>query len=388
MTSATPSANTPLNAASQANAAVASPPTSGTTTPSAAVPAQQQPVLSYASAATKSANAVSQHGNGSPVNRPKTNSPQSAAMSNGDHGKKPSVTITASGTSGQIHNGAPAQPQPNRPNINFGSINGPSGSPAIATSAPVQPQTPSLNPPRDARVTSPTHSPSPIPQPAASGGKPPSTLPGQSNGLSFGSMGADNADYSVSTHFLLISFLRYHVLTFNSQRQAPLTPSQQPAHLRRESSQSGHSDMGMRGGFVPQGGRGRGGYNMQYPPSPAQAYRQLPNQRGPPNMQPQFQNPGAMGFSPGRGRGGSPMMMAAQPFVPGQGQMHGGYPGQHLNPQQQVRLFPFLPCTNGYLLKACPVRAAAPHNDTCTVYQTDAFPSPRYSSIDFSLNIL
>lgn len=331
MTSATPTSNTPLNAASSANA-VASPSTSGTTTPSAAVPAQQ-PVRSYASAATKSVQDSAQHGKVSPVNGAKNNTPQ-PTMQNGDHGRKPSVIISASGTSGQIPNGAPATQQSNRPNINFGSINGPSGSPAIASSVPVQPQTPSLNAPRDARVTSPTHSPSPIPQPAASGGKPPSTLPGQN--LSFGSMNLENGDASVIPHMTYSPSYAYSILTLDQQRgpQAPLTPGQQPAHLRRESSQSTHSDASMRGGFMPQGGRGRGGYNMPYPPSPAQAYRNLPNQRGPPNMQPQFQNPGAMSFSPGRGRGGSPMMMAAQPFVPGQGQMHGGY----LNPQQQVGL--------------------------------------------------
>lgn len=196
------SATTPAPPA-QLNATAAAAPssTSGTTTPSAAVPAQQ-PTRSYASAATKS---VQDNGKASPVNGAKTNNSSSqpasssttTAMQNGDHGRKPSVIISASGTSGQIPNGAPVG-QSSRPNINFGSINGPSGSPAIASSAPHPPQTPALNAPRDPRVTSPTHSPSPIPQPAASGGKPPSTLPGQSNGLSFGSMGADNGDANVT----------------------------------------------------------------------------------------------------------------------------------------------------------------------------------------------
>lgn len=362
MTSAIPSQKPQLNAASNSTAAApaaaaAASSTSETTTPSAAAPAQQ-PIRSYASAATKNHQESAQHGKVSPVNGAKnsnsSNSSQAANnsasqstnnMQNGEHGRKPSVLISASGTTGQIPNGAPVG-QNSRPNINFGSINAPSGSPAIATSVPHQAQTPSLNAPKDPRVTSPTHSPSPIPQPAASGGKPPSTLPNQSNGLSFGSMGAENGDMSVSRDMLVSTFTLHnamdnHELTPSSQRtpQAPLTPGQQPAHLRRESSQSTHSDMGMRGGFVSQGGRGRGnGYNnMPYPQSPGQGYRQMNNSRGPPNMPPQYQNPQAMGFSPGgRGRGASPMLMQAQPFVPGQPQMHGNYPQHHLNPQQQV----------------------------------------------------
>jgi len=133
-------------------------------------------------------------------------------------------------------------------------------------------------------------------------------------------------------------------LPLTLQTRGSLTPGQQAAHLRRESSQSGHSDasagMGMRGGFVPPNGRGRGGYMPQYGAahSPAQGYRQLSNSRGPPNMQPQFQGQQQMGNS-FRGRN-SPALMHAQPHMP-QGmqnspQMHyGGYP-QHLGPQQSV----------------------------------------------------
>ena len=82
----------------------------------------------------------------------------------------------------------------------------------------------------------------------------------------------------------------------------------QAQHLRRESSQSAHSDMGNanmgRGGYPQNGGRGgRGGYPAQhqhYNPnmanhSPQPAYRPLPHQqmgRGmPPAFQPQGMQP-------------------------------------------------------------------------------------------------
>src|SRR5436190_9439099 len=86
--------------------------------------------------------------------------------------------------------------------------------------------------------------------------------------------------------------------------QGPLGPSPQSSHLRRESSQSGHGDIGNhnmsggpgRGGYPSQGSRGRGygphqpqmGYN-----SPGSNYRSIPNQpRGGPNMGHQFHNHG------------------------------------------------------------------------------------------------
>ncbi|KAG9684104.1 ARM repeat-containing protein, partial [Aureobasidium melanogenum] len=315
-----------------------------------------QAQLSYASIANKTS-AAQQSQNASKL---KTTAPQSSSkpsnMQNGDHGRKPSVIISASGTTGQIPNGGP-QTQSSRPNINFGSMNGPTGSPAIASSVPVQQTTPNLaaaNP----NIISPSHSPSPIPQPAASGGKPPANLPGQSNAPNFGSFGAENGENNA----------------------APLTPSSQPAHMRRPSTQSQHSDAGMRSNFVPGNGRGRGftpgGYN---PHSPAQSHRPLPyQQRGPPNMPPQAgmnQYGAPMANSPGgayRGRNGSPAMAHAQPFMP-QG-MHNQpqmYPGQpHLNPQQQAlySMQPPYDAYQGYYQPFYPQGAQ---------YQQGAPPSPR-----------
>lgn len=146
-------------------------------------------------------------------------------------------------------------------------------------------------------------------------------------------------------HFVLdISFVDAQ-LTISPQlrsSQGPLTPGAQPAHLRRESSQSTHSDIsgaGMgRGGFGPNA-RGRGGFIPSYGNhSPAQNFRQMSNSRGPPNnMQGQYQNQQLNNSPYNRGRG-SPAMMPVQPHMPQNGppqMQYGGYP-QHLGPQYNV----------------------------------------------------
>ena len=108
-----------------------------------------------------------------------------------DHGRKASITITQAGTSGYLPNGGPAGGKPaGGNNIQFGNFN-PDGSPAMAKAIPQPSQ--AMNslaviPPQDPRIISPVPSPSPIPQPAASGGRPPSSLQGQTNGMSFGSL--------------------------------------------------------------------------------------------------------------------------------------------------------------------------------------------------------
>ncbi|PNS20744.1 hypothetical protein CAC42_2675 [Sphaceloma murrayae] len=260
------------------------------------------------------------------------NNTQSDFARQDSHGRKPSVVISASGASGQLSNGGPVGAN-TRPNIAFGSMTNNTAAPAIASSTPAySPQNSSL-PVRgaDPRVISPAHSPAPIPQPPASGGKPPSGISSQGNGIVFGSSGAENGDQNL-----------------RSASQGPLTPSQQPAHLRRESSQSAHSNMSgvdMSGRqFMPPGGRGRGAYMQSYggPHSPAMGYRAPSNPRGPPNMPGQFQGQPGMTNSPYRGRG-SPAMMHVQPHMP-QGMPHNqqmpynGYP-QHLGPQQYQQMY-------------------------------------------------
>ncbi|PKX99859.1 hypothetical protein P168DRAFT_83405 [Aspergillus campestris IBT 28561] len=206
-----------------------------------------------------------------------------ANSSQPDHARKPSVTITSAGTSGYIPNGGPSS----RPNsLQFGFANQQTspnlGAPA-ALSGPPQSGlgvAATANP----RITSPQTSPSPIPQPASSGGRPPpSSYQSQGNVPNFGSFGEAGDNMRPSS-------------------QAPLGPGPQSTHLRRESSQSTHSDMSNhmgsgpgRGGYPHQGGRGRGysqsGYQGQMPYSPGPNFRSPNQPRGGPNMGPQFHGP-------------------------------------------------------------------------------------------------
>lgn len=110
----------------------------------------------------------------------------------GDHNRKPSVTISSAGTSGYIPNGGHAGGASSRTNsIQFGSMNQ-QGSPAMGSPATLASQPQSglgVSQPPNPRITSPQTSPSPIPQPASSGGRPPSTYQSQGNGPNFGSFG-------------------------------------------------------------------------------------------------------------------------------------------------------------------------------------------------------
>lgn len=127
------------------------------------------------------------------------NTPTSSTSGPGEHNRKPSVTISAAGTSGSIPNGGPVvgKPKGGR-DIQFGAL--PEGSPK-ATNAMPQPVQSSnslaVNTPSNPRVTSPQTSPSPIPQPAASGGgRPPSSLHGNSNSVSFGNFNGPEGNVS------------------------------------------------------------------------------------------------------------------------------------------------------------------------------------------------
>jgi translation initiation factor 4G len=138
--------------------------------------------------------------------------------------------------------------------------------------------------------------------------------------------------------------------------QAPIAHG--PPHMRRESSQSTHSDMSNMGngpgrsGFPHQGGRGRGysqsGYQgQQIPYSPNPSFRQTPNQpRGGPNMGPQFHGPNQgrpMGYpnSPHQASR-SPALANVNPTTPQMNQAPMAHPqmppqpygyGQHMGPQ-------------------------------------------------------
>lgn len=292
----------------QSNPAASASTTSGTTTPqSGAVPAQP-PVRSYANA-TKTASSTPPAAAGastsnaksteSPINgtgpavqggsQPAINGVSTGAPSSSEHGRKPSMVISATGSSGYTQNGGPVG-QTSRPPINFGSMNAPEG--AQSNAAQQGQAEPAPVPQEGNRVIEPEHSPSPIPQPAASGGRPPSIA--QGNGLNFGSMGGD----------------------IPGQAQGSLNAAGQHSHERRASSQSAYSEAGgPRSNFVPQAGRGRGAYPQapygQQMPSPAQNYRQMSNQPRAPGMAQQFSQ-GPQGSPYNRGRN-SPAQPPAQP---------------------------------------------------------------------------
>ncbi|KAL6238648.1 hypothetical protein BDW75DRAFT_4767 [Aspergillus navahoensis] len=339
--------------AAQAASHSSTPSLSGKASPQAPVPAQTSTSTavprSYANATKKSATdstaaapvtvgGSSQHGkststsvSGKPMQQPSNptivNGAPVSGVPQGDHSKKPSVTITAD------YNPS-TRAQTGRPNsLQFGFANTQSSPnmgnpPALAN----QPQSGlGVTPPMNPRATSPQTSPSPIPQPASSGGRPPpSSYQAQVNFGSFGNAG-DNA-------------------------QAPLAPGPQSTHLRRESSQSTHSDMSNhmgggpgRGGFYHQGGRGRGHSQSSHQGpvafSPTPGFRQPSQPRGGHNMGPQFhanQGRPMPGFpSPQASR--SPALANAHPVTPQMNQVpmthaqmppqpYGAYP-QHMGPQ-------------------------------------------------------
>ncbi|KAL8715065.1 MAG: hypothetical protein Q9220_001022 [cf. Caloplaca sp. 1 TL-2023] len=214
-----------------------------------------------------------------------------------EHGRKASITITPAGNSGYLPNGSQAGAKPAGGNgIKWGDLNA-DGSPALANAVPQMSQSSNalaVNPPQNPRVTSPAASPSPIPQPPASGGRVPSSFQGQSNGMSFGSMPASD-DPTVGPSALALVVQQLKSVKRQLRPNAPQSnfgPGSQATHLRRESSQSAHSDLGNpgmglsanRGGYPPQGGRGRA-YNGQYPPQQQQqqqmGYGQGQNFRAP-----------------------------------------------------------------------------------------------------------
>ncbi|KAI4253702.1 MAG: hypothetical protein LQ352_003539 [Teloschistes flavicans] len=244
-----------------------------------------------------------------------------------DHGRKPSVTITSTGTSGYLPNGGIAGTKPTSgKDIQFGTFN-PDGSPALTNAVlqPSQSNNLSVNSLQNPRVTSPATSPSPIPQPPASGGRPPSSFQAQTNSVNFGSL-----PYGDDPNRQMRS----------GMSQPNLGPGPQPSHLRRESSQSTHSDhvnpsigpAANRGGYSQQGGRGRGGYNGQYPHQQQMGYGQNPNfSRTPsqprgssnvPSPYPQRQQSLAAPYS------NSPHQATRSPNLPHSQPVHHPQPGQ------------------------------------------------------------
>lgn len=124
--------------------------------------------------------------NGKPAVTPAV--PSVARGSNGsvpDHARKISVTMAASAPNSFAANGGPVGGS--KSGIQFGF-----DSPAMAHSSPqVTGSVPIPIPGGNPRVASPAHSPSPIPQPSASGGRPPSGLQQPTGQMTFGSLSSD-----------------------------------------------------------------------------------------------------------------------------------------------------------------------------------------------------
>ncbi|GFP59271.1 eukaryotic translation initiation factor 4 gamma [Trichoderma asperellum] len=217
----------------------------------------------------------------SPVNGKQAAAPTVARGStlNGsapDHLRKGSVTMAANGPSGFVPNGGSIGAAKSAIQFGYDSPAMGHSTPHVGHSAPIP--VPEGN--SHHRVPSPAHSPAPIPQPSASGGRPPSSLQQPTNQMTFGSLGSDGDRH---------------------MRQGSVPPNQnlasQPnSHFRRESGHSVQSDSS-RGNFNPQNNRNRNSFNphaaqfnnnhqMGYPPN--NQYRPGPAQnRGmPPAFQP------------------------------------------------------------------------------------------------------
>ncbi|PHH79353.1 hypothetical protein CDD80_5021 [Ophiocordyceps camponoti-rufipedis] len=282
----------------------------------------------------------------SPVNGKSAATPlaQPSSTANGstsDHTRKSSVTMAATGPNSYAANGGPVGGSKSGIQFGYDSPAMAHSTPQAGTSAPIP--IPGGNP----RVTSPAHSPSPIPQPSASGGRPPSGLQQPTGQMTFGSLSSDGEvclspprpvrRYCLpSTQAIdarLYWYQNSHFLQ-RHMRQGSVPPNPNPmvsqpgAHFRRESGHSVQSENPGgpgRGNFPPQGGRGRGGFNphgnsynnqMGYPPN--NQFRAGPGQgRGmPPTFQPQ---PRSMPYPNSPQPSRSPALVPSMPNTPSMG---------------------------------------------------------------------
>ncbi|CAI6340297.1 unnamed protein product [Periconia digitata] len=328
----TPAAANLSSSGSSANVAAGSAqPTARSSYANATKKISSPPIASSAAPPVAVGGSNAQHGKSSsvsPVNGSSPIKPAVPAMgptivnsssANGDHSRKSSVTISAAGTSGFIPNGGPVASSRAPSNLTFGSL---AGSPAPSPAVPQQ----NLNPQsQNPRINSPAHSPSPIPTPTASGGKP-DALPTRPGMPVFGG-GSDGTESN------------------NRPISMPPQPHSIPQsqHLRRESSQSAHSDMGNQR-FQPGNNSGRGRGNFQpggYPQmghSPQPQFRQMNNPpRGPmpPNFQPAMNHPNSP-YRQNRSPAISPAVMHQQQMATQSGGMP-YYPAQY---QQQMNYMP------------------------------------------------
>ncbi len=111
---------------------------------------------------------------------------------NGAHSRQSSVTMAANGPNSYTANGGHAAAAA-KSGIQFGF-----GSPSVAQSSPQAGNSaPIAIPGSNPRIASPPHSPSPIPQPSASGGRPPSGLQQPGAQMTFGSLNSTDGEVSL-----------------------------------------------------------------------------------------------------------------------------------------------------------------------------------------------
>ncbi|UKZ96353.1 uncharacterized protein TrAFT101_011149 [Trichoderma asperellum] len=295
----------------------------------------------------------------SPVNGKQAAAPTVARGStlNGsapDHLRKGSVTMAANGPSGFVPNGGSIGAAKSAIQFGYDSPAMGHSTPHVGHSAPIP--VPEGN--NHHRVPSPAHSPAPIPQPSASGGRPPSSLQQPTNQMTFGSLGSDGDRH---------------------MRQGSVPPNQnlasQPnSHFRRESGHSVQSDSS-RGNFNPQNNRNRNSFNPhaaqfnnnhqmgyppnnQYRPGPAQnrgmppAFQ--PNRPYPNSPQPMTRSPALVSSLPGTpnltpatmpppnlAMGTPPQYHYPPPMAPQHQQQTYGFPPQQMNQYGQPMTVPF-----------------------------------------------
>lgn len=258
-----------------------------------------------------------------------------------NHARKPSVTV------GGNNNNLSANGNGSGPKIQFGF----QASPAVSHSTPQSASAPIAIPnANNGRVASPASSPTPIPVPGPSGGRPPSGA--QSNNLTFGSF-QGNGDVSnrFTSHHVALDANRIS----QTHMRRTSAASQNPSHIRNESSQSMANDPSNQG--IPQGGppgrggfhhsgRGRGGYNpnynnhnqMGYPPGGSPAFRPSHPSQGRGGMAQNFSPRPTYAGTPPMGRA-SPALSNAMP-VPGAQPYY--FPGPNMGPPMQNVTSPLL----------------------------------------------
>ena len=326
-----PATNTTATTATSYASAAGAPQKPAQTQPPVAASGSQPPVVvgPSASPAQDAKSASPSLKNGKPAVAPAVPT-VSRGSTNGAHSRHSSVTMAANGPNSYAANGGHAAAAKSGIQFGFGSPGVAHSSPQTGNSAPIP--IPGGNP----RITSPAHSPSPIPQPSASGGRPPSGLQQPGAQMTFGSLNSDsevsfpsrtlwrpNSQVSHSNKIMLQRHMRQGSVPPNPNAMG----SQQPGtHFRRESNHSVQSEGPggpNRANFAPQGNRGRGfnahnnsfNHQMGYPPN--NQFRNGPGQgRGmPPAFQPQAPRNMAYPNSP-QPNHRSPAMVPSMPGTP------------------------------------------------------------------------